>query len=166
MEPGLHHRGTLVLSEAIGDLAGVRLAYLAFQRSSERQRVPVRVGLTLEQQFFIAFGQLRGDAVRLEAEREMADGGPSPGPEVPCHRAPLEFARVPEGVRLSDRSRDGEAAREALRGLGKSLPRRRETSARGHRSGQRGGRFSMNASIPSAASGSSMLDAIDSVVVA
>ena len=32
IEPGLHHRGPLVLSEAIGDLAGVRLAFLAFQK--------------------------------------------------------------------------------------------------------------------------------------
>jgi len=81
IEPGLHHRGTLVLSEAIGDLAGVRIAYLAFQRSSARQRAPVRVGLTLEQQFFIAFGQLRGDAVRLEAEREMLTADPHPVPK-------------------------------------------------------------------------------------
>lgn len=42
----------------------------------------------------------------------------------------------------------------------------RHMSTGNHRSGQRGGRFSMNASIPSAASGSSMLDAIDSLVVA
>ena len=93
IEPGLHHRGTLVLSEAIGDLAGVRLAFLAFQKSSERHRVPVRVGLTPEQQFFIAFGQLRGDAVRLEAEREMLSTDPHP---VPKFRVIGPLSNLPE----------------------------------------------------------------------
>lgn len=93
IEPGLHHRGTLVLSEAIGDLAGVRLAFRAFQRSSERHRVPVRVGLTPEQQFFVAFGQMRGDAVRLEAEREMLSTDPHP---VPKFRVIGPLSNLPE----------------------------------------------------------------------
>ena len=92
IEPALHHRGTLVLSESIGDLAGVRVAFLAFQKVSESKSVPVGDGLTPEQRFFIAFGQLRGDAVRLEAQREMLGTDSSPGPEVPRHRAPLELA--------------------------------------------------------------------------
>jgi endothelin-converting enzyme/putative endopeptidase len=93
IEPGVHHRGTLVLSEAIGDLAGVRLAFLAFQKSAERHQVPVRVGLTPEQQFFIAFGQLRGDAVRLEAEREMLSTDPHP---VPKFRVIGPLSNLPE----------------------------------------------------------------------
>ena len=93
IEPGLHHRGTLVLSEAIGDLAGIRLAFLAFQKSSERHQVPLRVGLTPEQQFFIAFGQLRGDAVRLEAEREMLSTDPHP---VPKFRVIGPLSNLPE----------------------------------------------------------------------
>jgi endothelin-converting enzyme/putative endopeptidase len=82
-----------VLSEAIGDLAGVRLAFLAFQKSSERHRVPVRVGLTPEQRFFLAFGQLRGDAVRLEAEREMLSTDPHP---VPKFRVIGPLSNLPE----------------------------------------------------------------------
>ncbi|HET9156491.1 MAG TPA: M13 family metallopeptidase [Myxococcaceae bacterium] len=80
IEPGLHHQGKLVLSEAIGDLAGVRIAYMAFHRSLEKHPVPVRAGVTPEQRFFVAFGQLRGDAVRLEAQRQMltADAHPVP----------------------------------------------------------------------------------------
>ena len=93
IEPGLHHRGTLVLSEAIGDLAGVRLAFLAFQKVSEGHPVPARVGLTPEQQFFIAFGQLRGDAVRLEAQREMLTTDPHP---VPKFRVIGPLSNLPE----------------------------------------------------------------------
>ncbi len=81
IEPGLHHQGKLVLSEAIGDLAGVRLAFVAFRQSLERNPVPVRVGFTPEQRFFIAYGQLRGDAVRLEAQRQMLTTDPHPLPK-------------------------------------------------------------------------------------
>ena len=93
IEPGLHHRGTLVLSEAIGDLAGLRVAFLAFQKVSEGHPVPVRDGLTPEQQFFIAFGQLRGDAVRLEAQREMLTTDPHP---VPKFRVIGPLSNLPE----------------------------------------------------------------------
>ncbi len=93
IEPGLHHRGALVLSEAIGDLAGVRLAFLAFQKVSKGHPVPVRVGLTPEQQFFIAFGQLRGDGIRLEAQREMLTTDPHP---VPKFRVIGPLSNLPE----------------------------------------------------------------------
>jgi len=93
IEPGLHHRGTLVLSEAIGDLAGVRVAYLAFRRSMEGHPAPVRSGLTPEQRFFVAYGQLRGDAVRLEAQRQMLMTDPHP---VPKYRVIGPLANLPE----------------------------------------------------------------------
>ena len=35
IEPGIHHNGKLVLGESIGDLAGARIAYRAFQKSLE-----------------------------------------------------------------------------------------------------------------------------------
>jgi len=93
IEPGLHHRGTLVLSEAIGDLAGVRLAFIAFRKSLKRDPVPVRIGLTPEQRFFIAFGQLRGDAIRLEAQRQMLTTDPHP---VPKFRVIGPLSNLPE----------------------------------------------------------------------
>jgi putative endopeptidase len=93
IEPGLHHRGKLVLSEAIGDLAGVHLAFLAFRQSLARHPLPVRVGLTPEQRFFIAFGQLRGDAVRLEAQRQMLTTDPHP---VPKFRVIGTLSNLPE----------------------------------------------------------------------
>ena len=81
VEPGVHHKGSLVLSEAIGDLAGVRVAFVAFRQTLAKNPVPTRAGLTPEQRFFIAFGQMRGDAMRLEAQRELLATDPHPAPK-------------------------------------------------------------------------------------
>jgi endothelin-converting enzyme/putative endopeptidase len=79
IEPGVHHQGKQVLGEALGDLAGVRLAYLALQRSMRRQPVPVIDGFSPEQQFFIAWGQFRGAAESPELQRQIvkADSHPT-----------------------------------------------------------------------------------------
>jgi putative endopeptidase len=84
VEPGLHHNGKLVLGESIGDLAGAKIAYRAFQISqrgtSSKQGGPVPTidGFTPDQQFFIAWGQFRGDATRPEFARTMVQGDPHP----------------------------------------------------------------------------------------
>ncbi len=71
IEPGVHLDGKLVRSEAIGDLAGVRLSFQALARARERHPVPTIDGFTPEQQFFLSYGQFRGDEIRLEAQRKM-----------------------------------------------------------------------------------------------
>jgi putative endopeptidase len=76
IEPGVHLQGKLVLGEALGDLAGVRLAYLALERSIERHPVPVIDGFSPEQQFFIAWGQFRGAAENPELQRQMVKADP------------------------------------------------------------------------------------------
>jgi endothelin-converting enzyme/putative endopeptidase len=78
IEPGVHHQGRQVLGEAIGDLTGVRLAYLALERSMQRHPVPVIGGFTPEQQFFIAWGQYRGAAESIELQRQMLKEDPHP----------------------------------------------------------------------------------------
>jgi endothelin-converting enzyme/putative endopeptidase len=79
IEPGIHHNGKLVLGEAIGDLAGARIAYRAFRKSLEgRPPAPTIGGFTAEQQFFVAWGQFRGDAIRPETQRLMVQGDPHP----------------------------------------------------------------------------------------
>jgi putative endopeptidase len=79
IEEGIHHNGKLVLGESIGDLGGARIAYLAYQQSLQGQpRRPDIDGFTPEQQFFIAWGQFRGDAVRIEAQRTMVQTDPHP----------------------------------------------------------------------------------------
>jgi putative endopeptidase len=79
VEPGLHHNGKLVLGESIGDLAGVKIAYRAFQIAQRgKPPIPAIDNFTPEQQFFIAWGQFRGDAVRPEFARTMVQGDPHP----------------------------------------------------------------------------------------
>lgn len=79
VEPGLHHNGKLVLGESIGDLAGARIAYRAF-KISRRGKPPAGDvdGFTQDQQFFIAWGQFRGDEIRPEFARKMVQGDPHP----------------------------------------------------------------------------------------
>ena len=79
IEPDIHHNGKLVLGESIGDSAGAKLAYLAF-KISQRSKPPAPVldGFTPDQQFFIAWGQFRGDQIRPETQRLMVQGDPHP----------------------------------------------------------------------------------------
>jgi putative endopeptidase len=81
IEPGVHHQGKRVLSESIGDLAGVRLAYWALEKSMVSHPVPVVDGFTPEQQFFISWGQTTGAAMRIEAQRKLVSGDPHPVPK-------------------------------------------------------------------------------------
>jgi putative endopeptidase len=78
IEPELHHNGKLVLGESIGDLGGVNIAYRAFQKAQQQAPAPTIDGFTPSQQFFIAWGQFRGDAIRPEAQRLMIQGDPHP----------------------------------------------------------------------------------------
>ena len=78
IEPGIHHQGRLVLGESIGDLAGAKIAYLAFQKAQQTRPAQTIDGLTPDQQFFIGWGQFRGDAIRPETQRLMVQGDPHP----------------------------------------------------------------------------------------
>ncbi len=48
IEPGIHHNGRLVLGESIGDLAGARIAFAAFQQALRQHPEPARDGFTPE----------------------------------------------------------------------------------------------------------------------
>jgi len=78
IEPGIHHNGKLVLGESIGDLAGAKIAYLALQKAQAKNPGRTIDGFTPDQQFFLGWGQFRGDAIRPEAQRSMVQGGPHP----------------------------------------------------------------------------------------
>ncbi len=79
IEKDIHHNGKLVLGESIGDLGGAKVAYLAYEKSLEGKPRPADVdGFTPEQQFFIAWGQFRGDEIRPEAQRLMVQTDPHP----------------------------------------------------------------------------------------
>ncbi|MGB8523606.1 MAG: M13 family metallopeptidase [Candidatus Acidiferrales bacterium] len=79
VEGGLHENGKLVLGESIGDLGGVKLAYLAFEKSMQGKPRPAdQDGFTPEQQFFISWGQARGDEIRPDAQRQFVLTNPHP----------------------------------------------------------------------------------------
>jgi putative endopeptidase len=78
IEPGIHHNGKLVLGESIGDLAGAKIAYLALQKAQAKNPGKTIDGLTPDQQFFIGWGQFRGDETRPETQRVMVQGDPHP----------------------------------------------------------------------------------------
>jgi endothelin-converting enzyme/putative endopeptidase len=78
IEPGIHHTGKLVLGESIGDLGGANLAYRSFQKAKQQTPAPALDGFRPDQQFFIAWGQFRSDAIRPETQRLMVQGDPHP----------------------------------------------------------------------------------------
>ncbi|HTB96123.1 MAG TPA: M13 family metallopeptidase [Terracidiphilus sp.] len=74
----IHINGKLVLGESIGDLAGLKIAYLAFKKTAQGQSSEKIDGFTPDQQFFIAWGQFRGDETRPETQKLMVQGDPHP----------------------------------------------------------------------------------------
>jgi putative endopeptidase len=79
IEPGIHHNGKLVLGESIGDLAGAKIAFRAYALSRKGlPPEPTLDGFPPEQQFFIGWGQFRGDAIRPETQRLMVQSDPHP----------------------------------------------------------------------------------------
>jgi len=109
IEPGVHHDGKRVLSEAIGDLAGVRIAYRALEISMRRHPQPDVGGFTPEQQFFISWGQNTGAAMRLEAQRQRVGADPHP---VPKFRVIGPLSNSPEFQQAFSCKADAEMVRQ------------------------------------------------------
>jgi endothelin-converting enzyme/putative endopeptidase len=74
----IHINGKLVLGESIGDLAGLKIAYRAFEKTAQGQSNGRIDGFTPDQQFFIAWGQFRGDQTRPETQKLMVQSDPHP----------------------------------------------------------------------------------------
>lgn len=74
----IHINGKLVLGESIADLAGLKISYLAFKKTPQGKSDVKINGFTPDQQFFIAWGQFRGDQMRPEAQKLMVQGDPHP----------------------------------------------------------------------------------------
>jgi putative endopeptidase len=111
IEPGVFHNGTLVLGESIGDLAGVRIAYRAYLKSREGKGPEATVdGFTPEQQFFIGWGQFRGDATRIETQRMMVQNDPHP---VARFRVLGPLTNMPEFARAFGCAADAPMVRKA-----------------------------------------------------
>ena len=111
VEPGIHHNGKLVLGESIGDLAGAKIAYRAFQIAQKTRPGADARRLHARPAVLHRLGPVprrrdpAGDAAAHGA------GRPAPDRQVPRDRPAVEPARVPEGLRLRRGHADGAAGR-------------------------------------------------------
>jgi putative endopeptidase len=79
VEGSLHENGALVLGESIADLGGLKIAYLAFEKSLEGKPRPADInGFTPEQRFFLSFAHVWAANDRPEYARELASTNPHP----------------------------------------------------------------------------------------
>jgi putative endopeptidase len=90
--PGMKVNGELTLGENIGDLGGLGVAYQAYRRSVAGRDVPTIDGLTGDQRFFLAWGQIWRSKYRDETLRALLLSNP--------HAPPM--ARVNGAVRNVD----------------------------------------------------------------
>jgi putative endopeptidase len=78
-EVGLNQNGKLVLGESIGDLGGLKIAWLAFQKSMQGKPRPADIdGFTPEQRFFLGWAQVWGRKQTPEAIRQQILTDPHP----------------------------------------------------------------------------------------
>ena len=73
--------GELTLGENIGDLAGLTIAYRAYQRSLDGKEAPVLDGMTGDQRFFMGIGQVWKYKATDEAMRNRILTDPHSPPE-------------------------------------------------------------------------------------
>jgi putative endopeptidase len=74
----LHLKGELVMGEAIADLGGLTLAYIAYQKSLEGKQRKEVDGFSSEQRFFLGWARVWAGNHRPEFERLMVNTNPHP----------------------------------------------------------------------------------------
>ncbi|MEP6568378.1 MAG: M13 family metallopeptidase [Acidobacteriota bacterium] len=78
-EINLNQNGKLVLGESIGDLGGLKISWLAFQKSMQGKPRPADIdGFTPEQRFFLGYAQVWGRKQTPEAMRQQVLTDPHP----------------------------------------------------------------------------------------
>jgi putative endopeptidase len=79
--PGEHINGKLTLGENIGDLGGLKIAYVALQMALAKKGRPAAIdGFSPEQRFFLNWAQVWRMTIRDEALRVRLNTDPhSPG---------------------------------------------------------------------------------------
>ncbi|MGB9430243.1 MAG: M13 family metallopeptidase [Gammaproteobacteria bacterium] len=78
VDNGLHVQGKLVTGEAIADLGGIKLAWIAFHNSPYYKNAPTIDGLTPDQQFFVGFAHFWATNIRPEEARRRVTIDPHP----------------------------------------------------------------------------------------
>jgi putative endopeptidase len=78
-EVGLNQNGKLVLGESIGDLGGLKISWLAFQKALAGKPRPADIdGFTPEQRFFLGWAQVWGRKQTPESMRQQILTDPHP----------------------------------------------------------------------------------------
>ena len=78
-EIGMNQNGKLVLGESIGDLGGLKISWLAFQKAMQGKPRPADIdGFTPEQRFFLGWAQVWGRKQTPEAMRQQILTDPHP----------------------------------------------------------------------------------------
>ena len=77
IEPGIHHNASRP-RRIDRRPRRAKIAYLGLQKAQAKTPGRTIDGWTPDQQFFIAWGQFRGDEIRPEAQRVMVQGDPHP----------------------------------------------------------------------------------------
>ncbi|MEP6819918.1 MAG: M13 family metallopeptidase [bacterium] len=78
-EINMNQNGKLVLGESIGDLGGLKIAWLAFQKALQGKPRPADIdGFTPEQRFFLGWAQVWGRKQTPEAMRQQILTDPHP----------------------------------------------------------------------------------------
>jgi putative endopeptidase len=78
-EIDMNQNGKLVLGESIGDLGGLKIAWLAFQKAMQGKPRPADIdGFTPEQRFFLGWAQVWGRKQTPEAMRQQILTDPHP----------------------------------------------------------------------------------------
>ena len=96
---GLNVNGELTLGENIGDLAGLTIAWRAYQNSLNGQAAPVIDGMSGDQRFFLGFGQVWRFKAREETMRNRVATDPHSPPRF---RVLGTLANMPEFYRTFD----------------------------------------------------------------
>ncbi|MEO6392902.1 MAG: M13 family metallopeptidase [Pyrinomonadaceae bacterium] len=78
VRPGLNQIGKTVLGESIGDLGGLKIAYLAYKKSLNGKPAPVIDGFTGDQRFFLGWAQVWATNARPEFEEQQVRTDPHP----------------------------------------------------------------------------------------
>ena len=118
IEPGVHHNGKLVLGESIGDLAGVKIAYLAYHNSLKGQAARSHHRWIHSRRAVLhRLGPVprRRDPHRVAAPD--GPGRPSSGRQVSRDRPAVQLPALPEDLRLQSGKPHGACDLGAMRGL-------------------------------------------------
>ena len=78
VDGNVHVKGKLVTGEAIADLGGLKLAWIAFHNSPYYKNAPTIDGFTPDQQFFLGFAHFWANNTRPEEARRLITIDPHP----------------------------------------------------------------------------------------